>query len=155
MYREIEKAPINTPSPHSESIWCPNCGEEFGIESKVEDERVIQRDADHEYYTKLLSIPIEDEELREKTDSIIDGAIDDYHIHHTNQNIAVAKASSKLLSLIDRVKEQTNNEWIKALMRASILVSKPSDLQDRFIDKVKDEARKEGRESEVVEVKSE
>jgi len=24
---------------HKESIWCPHCGEEFGIESKVEYER--------------------------------------------------------------------------------------------------------------------
>ena len=22
--------------PHSESIWCPHCGEEFGIESEIE-----------------------------------------------------------------------------------------------------------------------
>lgn len=27
---------------HSESIWCPHCGEEFGIESKVEYERERQ-----------------------------------------------------------------------------------------------------------------
>jgi len=29
-------------SEHSESIWCPHCGEEFGIESKVEAEREVQ-----------------------------------------------------------------------------------------------------------------
>lgn len=28
--------------PHSESIWCPHCGEEFGIEGKVECERETQ-----------------------------------------------------------------------------------------------------------------
>lgn len=27
---------------HSQSIWCPHCGEEFGIESKVEYERELQ-----------------------------------------------------------------------------------------------------------------
>ena len=27
---------------HSESIWCPHCGEEFGIESKIADERELQ-----------------------------------------------------------------------------------------------------------------
>jgi len=27
---------------HSESIWCPHCGEEFGIEDKVQCEREAQ-----------------------------------------------------------------------------------------------------------------
>ena len=29
---------------HSESIWCPHCGEEFGIESQIETERETQAD---------------------------------------------------------------------------------------------------------------
>lgn len=28
--------------PHSESIWCPHCGEEFGIEDKIEGEKEAQ-----------------------------------------------------------------------------------------------------------------
>lgn len=27
---------------HSESIWCPHCGEEFGIESVIENDRELQ-----------------------------------------------------------------------------------------------------------------
>ena len=32
-------------APHSYSIVCPHCGEEFGIESIVENERKIQAEA--------------------------------------------------------------------------------------------------------------
>jgi hypothetical protein len=32
-----------TPTPdHSESIWCPHCGEEFGIESTIEMTKELQ-----------------------------------------------------------------------------------------------------------------
>ena len=50
----IEKAPVLPVLPHSESIYCPHCGEEFGIESHVEDERHTQRDADHVYYMEEI-----------------------------------------------------------------------------------------------------
>lgn len=36
------KDTIQPVGQHSESIWCPHCGEEFGIEDKVEYEREIQ-----------------------------------------------------------------------------------------------------------------
>ena len=50
---------------HSESIWCPHCGEEFGIESKVEYER--QYGIDYCYkemlrqFISLLTDALEDE----------------------------------------------------------------------------------------------
>lgn len=28
--------------PHSQRVWCHHCGEEFGIESKIEYERTVQ-----------------------------------------------------------------------------------------------------------------
>jgi hypothetical protein len=33
---------VKKPESHSESIGCPHCGEEFGIEDKVEYEREVQ-----------------------------------------------------------------------------------------------------------------
>ena len=50
----IKKPNVKIPESHSESIVCPDCGEEFGIEDKVEYERVTQRDADVEYYEPLI-----------------------------------------------------------------------------------------------------
>ena len=36
------KDTVKIPESHSESIWCPHCGEEFGIEDKVLYERETQ-----------------------------------------------------------------------------------------------------------------
>ena len=36
------KDTVIIPEGHSESIWCPHCGEEFGIEDKVLIEREVQ-----------------------------------------------------------------------------------------------------------------
>ena len=33
---------VKRPASHSRSIWCPHCGEEFGVESMVEQEREEQ-----------------------------------------------------------------------------------------------------------------
>ena len=35
-YRLIPELKGLEVKPHSESIWCPHCGEEFGVESKIE-----------------------------------------------------------------------------------------------------------------------
>lgn len=40
---------------HSESIWCPHCGKEFGIESKVQYEREAQAEATWKERTKRIA----------------------------------------------------------------------------------------------------
>ena len=50
-YRKLPERPKVLPVPsHSESIWCPHCGEEFGIESNIEYARQAQLEADIKHY---------------------------------------------------------------------------------------------------------
>ena len=49
---EAKDTVIPVPS-HSESIWCPHCGDEFGIESKVEYEREAQAEISFKAGVKL------------------------------------------------------------------------------------------------------
>ena len=53
-YRKLPqgKLPLLSVPDHSESIWCPHCGEEFGIESNIEYAHEAQREADIKFYTK-------------------------------------------------------------------------------------------------------
>lgn len=50
----MNKPPVETVKDHSETVVCPHCSEEFGIESKVQYERELQRDRDADYYERLL-----------------------------------------------------------------------------------------------------
>jgi len=51
-YRKLPQAkpPLLSVPDHSESIWCPHCGEEFGIESNIEYAHEAQREADIVFY---------------------------------------------------------------------------------------------------------
>jgi len=48
------KAPVEIPTPHSESIICEFCGDEFGIEDRILYERETQRDRDHIHYMERI-----------------------------------------------------------------------------------------------------
>ena len=47
------KDTVKSVPAHSESIWCPHCGEEFGIESEVEYEREAQAEITAPIFFKL------------------------------------------------------------------------------------------------------
>lgn len=49
-FLEDNMPPVLKPELHSESIGCPHCGEEFGIEMEIEMARETQRDADVKWY---------------------------------------------------------------------------------------------------------
>ena len=45
-YCQVPELKVKEVPDHSESIWCPHCGEEFGVEETIESAFEAQRDYD-------------------------------------------------------------------------------------------------------------